>query len=68
MEQEIIKIMQELKAAQDKQTRYIDLKIIHKEFSMGDHVYLRFKPSKERHEAWYLCQVVPYIPWPIQNS
>ena len=46
MEQDVIKIRQNLKAAQDRQKSYADKHRVHREFSVGDHVYLRVKPRK----------------------
>ena len=46
MEQEVAKIRQNLKAAQDRQKRYVDKHRVHREFSVGDHVYLRVRPRK----------------------
>ena len=46
MEQEIVKIRKNLKASQDRQKSYAYLNKIHKEFKIGDHVYLRVKPRK----------------------
>ena len=45
MEQEVAKIMQNLKANQDRQKSYADKHRLH-EFSVGDHVYIRVKPRK----------------------
>ena len=39
MEQEVVKITQNLKAAQDKQKSYADKHRVNREFSVGDHVY-----------------------------
>ena len=46
MEHEIIKIEQNLKVTQDMKKSYADLKGVHEEFKIGDHVYLRVKPRK----------------------
>jgi hypothetical protein len=40
MEQAMVKIRQKLKVAQDKQKSYVDSKRSHREFKVGDHVYL----------------------------
>ena len=40
MEQEVVKIRQNLKAAQNRQKSYADKHRVNKEFSVGDHVYL----------------------------
>ena len=46
MEQEVVKIKKNLKAAQDIQKIYADKHRVNKEFSVGDHVYLRVKAKK----------------------
>ena len=46
VEQEFAKIRKNLKASQDKHKSYAYLKRVHKEFKIGDHVYLRLKPRK----------------------
>jgi hypothetical protein len=46
MEEQMIKIKQNLKAAQDKKKNYPDKDIIHKEFKVGDNVFLKVKANK----------------------
>ena len=46
MEQEVVKIRQNLKAAQEKQKSYADKYRVNKEFSVGDHLYLRVREKK----------------------
>ena len=46
MEQEGVKIRQNLKAARDRQKSYADKHRVNREFSVGDHVYLRVRASK----------------------
>ena len=46
MEQEVVKIRQNLKTAQDRQKIYADKHRMNREFSIGDHVYLRVKEKK----------------------
>ena len=46
MEQEVVKIRQNLKAAQDRQKNYADKHRVNKEFIVGDHVYLRVRAKK----------------------
>ena len=46
MEQEVVKIRQNLKAAQDRQKSYADKHRVNREFSVGDHVYLRVREKK----------------------
>ena len=65
MKQEVVKIRQNLKAAQDRQKIYADKHRVNREFSVGDHVYLRVRVKEKFLEAWKLCQVVTYILWVI---
>ena len=46
MEQEVVKIRQNMKAAQDRKKIYADKHRVHRDFSVGDHVYLRDRPRK----------------------
>ena len=46
MEQEVVNIRQNLKAAQDIKKIYADKHRVNREFSVGDHVYLRLKAKK----------------------
>ena len=46
MEQEVVKIRKNLKVAQDKQKRYAYKHRGNREFSVGDHVYLRVREKK----------------------
>ena len=46
MEKEAVKIRQNLKASQDKQKSYADKHRVNREFSVGDHVYLKVKEKK----------------------
>ena len=46
MEQEVVKIGQNLKEAQDRHKSYADKHKMNKEFSIGDHVYLRVNAMK----------------------
>ena len=46
MEHEVAKIRQNLKASQDRHKSYADKHIVHRDFSVGDHVYLRVRPRK----------------------
>ena len=46
MEKEVAKIRQNLKASQDKQKSYADTYRVHREFNVGDHVYLRLRERK----------------------
>ena len=46
MEQEVAKIIHNLKESQDRQKRYVDKNSVDREFSIGDHVYLRVRSWK----------------------
>ena len=46
MEQEVVNIRQKLKAAHDRQKSYTDKHRVNREFSVGDHVYLRVRERK----------------------
>jgi hypothetical protein len=46
MEEQMLKIKQNLKAAQDRQKSYADKNITHKEFKVGDHVFLKVKSNR----------------------
>jgi ribosomal protein L21E len=54
MEQAMIKIRKNLKVAQDRKKSYAERKRTHKEFKVGDHVYLRVKPKRISKDG-YLC-------------
>jgi hypothetical protein len=46
MEQQVIQINKNLKTSRDRQKSYADRKRTSREFKIGDHVYLRFRPRK----------------------
>ena len=46
MEKEVVKIRQNLKAAQDRQKIYAAMHRVNREFSVGDHFYLRVRARK----------------------
>jgi hypothetical protein len=46
MEEKMIKIKKILKAAQDRQKRYVDKGRTHREFKVGDHVFLKVKANR----------------------
>ena len=46
MEQEVVRIRKNMKAAQDRQKSYADNHRVNKEFSVGDHVYLKVRAKK----------------------
>ena len=66
MEQIVCELQKNLKAAQDKQKCYVDLKRKHKEFWVGDHVYLRFKPKKSSLKRGSCKKLAPRFCWPFQ--
>jgi hypothetical protein len=45
MEEKMLKIKQNLKASQDRKKSYADKNRIHKEFRVGDHVFLKVKAN-----------------------
>ena len=46
MEQEAVKIRLNLKTSQDRKKNYVDKHRVNREFSVGDHVYLRVREKK----------------------
>ena len=46
MEEQMIKTKQNLKASQDRQKNYADKGRTHREFKVGDHVFLKVKANK----------------------
>jgi hypothetical protein len=46
MEEQMIKIKQNLKATQDRQKSYVDRSRTHREFKVGDHVFLKVKTNR----------------------
>jgi hypothetical protein len=46
MEEQMIKIKQNLKASQDRQKSYVDKGRTHREFKVGDHVFLKVKSNR----------------------
>lgn len=66
MEDTVKKVRKNLKAAQDRQKIYVDKKRSHKEFHLGDRVYLKFKPRKSTLQ-WKGCgKFEPWYCGPIQ--
>ena len=65
MEQEVIKVRQNLKATQDIQKRYADKHRVNREFSVGELFLPQSEGKEEFIEAWKLCQVVTKILWAI---
>jgi hypothetical protein len=46
MEEKMLKIKQNLKYAQDRQKSYADKNKTHREFKVGDHVFLKVKDNR----------------------
>ena len=46
MELTVKQVEQNLKATQDRKKSYVDLKKSHREFQVGEHVYIKGKPKK----------------------
>ena len=46
IEQEVAKIRQNLKAAQDRHKSYANKHRVHRDLCVGDHVYIRVRPRK----------------------
>jgi hypothetical protein len=46
MEEQMLKIKQNLKASQDRHKRYTDKGRTHREFKVGDHVFLKVKANR----------------------
>jgi hypothetical protein len=46
MEEQMIKIKKNLKVAQDRQKIYVDKGRTHREFNVGDHVFLKVKANR----------------------
>ena len=58
-EQEVVKIRQNLKAAQDRQKIYVDKHRMNREFSVGDHVYLRVMTKKSSFKLGSCAKLSP---------
>jgi hypothetical protein len=46
MEEQMIKIKKNLKASQDRKKSYVDKGRTHREFNVGDHVFLKVKANR----------------------
>jgi hypothetical protein len=46
MEEKLLKIKQNLKAAQDRKKSYSDKGKTHRDFKVGDHVFFKLKANK----------------------
>ena len=59
MQQEVAKIKKNLTAGQDRQKSYAYKHRVHKEFSVGDHVYLRVRPRNSSLKVWSCANLSP---------
>ena len=66
MEKEVAKIRQNLKAAQDRHKSYADKHRVHREFSVGDHVYLRVRPRKSSLKLGICAKLSPRYCGPFE--
>ena len=66
MEQIVKEVHNNLKVAQDRQKSYANLKRQGKEFSVRDHVYLRFKPKKSSLKLGSCTKLAPRLCGPFQ--
>ena len=66
MEQEVENIRKNLKAAQDRQNSYADKHRVHKEFSVGDHVYLRVRERKSSLKVGSYAKLSPRYCGPFE--
>ena len=61
MGQTVQKVQKNLKMMQDHQKSYDDLKRQHKEFYVGDDVYLLFKPKKSSLRLGSCTKLAPWF-------
>ena len=66
MEQEVVKIKQNLKAAQDRQKSYADKHRVNREFSVVDHVYLRVRANKSSLKLGSCAKLSPIYYGPFE--
>jgi hypothetical protein len=66
MEQEVNRIRHNLKATKDRQKIYADRKRTHKEFKVGDHVYLRVKPKRSSLRMGTCAKLAPHYCGPFE--
>ena len=60
MEHDMVKIRQNLKVAQDKEKSYADRQRTHKDFKVGDHVYLQVKPKRSSLRMGTCAKLAPH--------
>ena len=66
MEKKVVKIRQNLKAAQDRHKSYADKHRGDKEFSVGDHVYLRARAKKSSLKLGICAKLSPRYCGPFE--
>ena len=59
MEGIVKQIQKNIKTAQDRQKSYADQKRVHREFKVGEHVYLHIKPKKSTLYAGSCAKLSP---------
>jgi hypothetical protein len=59
MEHVMVKIRQNLKVSQDKKKSYDDSKRTHRDFKIGDHVYIQVKPKIISHRMGACAKLAP---------
>jgi hypothetical protein len=64
MEEKMIKIKKNLKATQDRQKSYADKGRTHREFKVGDHVFLKVKANKSSLKLGNCSKLACNIPRP----
>jgi hypothetical protein len=56
MEEHMLKIKQNLKAAQDRQKSYADKNRTHREFKVGEHVFMKMKANRSSLKLHRACK------------
>ena len=59
MEQEVVRIRQNLKAAQDRKKSYADKHRVNREFNVTDHVYLKVRERKSSLKLGHYAKLSP---------
>ena len=67
MEHQIVKTRQNLKNSLNRQNIYVDLKMSHQEFKVGDNVYLRVHPKKSSMKLGSCAKLAPRYCGPFKN-
>jgi hypothetical protein len=66
MEQEMVKIRKNMKLAQDRKKRYAYRKRTHRDFKVGEHVYLRVKPKRSSLRMGLCDKLEPHYCGPFE--